>query len=796
MVSGNETFFGAWVYTADYEVPGNAGASFDYYRMHDGKLQYEERVVMEAAADSRSSLQEAEAALRHEYSTGVQMLMYNEGGDAWLNGPKNASALRELLAERATEGADASTYLNRLPYFGDRSKCRMSAAMANAYAEALESMPATAVTDEWSGSTGALYAALIDPADDGMPLMIAGYAGWGDSLSSYSLWSWDGTRAVRNAYDKDLELGDPMMDFYLSGGRCILDITDGWAQQAGDSRGSLQYEVSNGNISLLHKSYTYGMYMSSNWPGMAINYSGRKPPLVDAELESVEVYNGYYEDMYRVPISELVAAGWTQYDSWLELYMLDGKVVSLDEINAFRERNSSQERRAIAYPFWTDEAEGVVIIDTARWRRGADTAAALRGYAENLSPYTHYEKVTEDEDAYVRAVAEAAAAALGGEVSAVYKIADGVYYVEITFDETLVSALDGCGVQLFLGDETHYVQLSYERLQSLVREYGALALQFSMSGEGVYIIHFLDGDGNELEQVETPVTIGLPAPSLTSTIMASYGGRSDNWGGQYDPATGTISFDARYSGQYEVLDNDVKIDDIADLPEDVQQAIRIMVSKGYMDADGGLFNPDGLLTRYQFTQALTGMFFALDHDLKTTFPDVPEDSPYYAYVASAQAKNIVNGIEGLFAGEDNMTTEQMLAVAARTLIEQKGYAEPANAAEYLSSFADGDAVSEWALAQVAMSVRDGIKDRGGALDPQGDITRAQAADILYRLFLLLYDVPPVALELPPETALAVAEDERAGLSTAAIAAIGGGAVALGGGGAAWYVLAKKKRAKV
>ena len=43
---------------------------------------------------------------------------------------------------------------------------------------------------------------------------------------------------------------------------------------------------------------------------------------------------------------------------------------------------------------------------------------------------------------------------------------------------------------------------------------------------------------------------------------------------------------------------------------------------------------------------------------------------------------------------------------------------------------------------------DGLHDRGGMLDPQRGVTRAEAAVILYRLFLLLNEVPPVAFELP------------------------------------------------
>lgn len=378
---------------------------------------------------------------------------------------------------------------------------------------------------------------------------------------------------------------------------------------------------------------------------------------------------------------------------------------------------------------------------------------------------------------------------------------------QITLDSSLAEALRGCGLRIIVGDERHYIQFSAQRLAALIERYGALNIQISEIEDNCCVINFLDGEETLLEELIEPVTVGLPAAGYTSTVMVSYAGRSENWGGQYDPATGTIAFDTRYSGRNEVIDNNVEIGDISELPEDIQKAIAFMVSKGYMNAPEGRFEPDAYLSRYEFTQALTGMFFALDRSLESSFPDVLEDSPYYAYVASAEAQSIVTGFDdGTFRGDNTMTVEQMLALAARTLIDKKGYIEPETPESYLRSFSDGESVSAWAAAQVAMSVRDGIYDRGGMLNPQGDITRAQAADILYRLFLLLYDAPPVALELPdapPEAeppgngdaAATESEDgtENSGVPVVAIACAAGGVLAAGGGGAAWYLTIKKRR---
>ncbi len=320
---------------------------------------------------------------------------------------------------------------------------------------------------------------------------------------------------------------------------------------------------------------------------------------------------------------------------------------------------------------------------------------------------------------------------------------------QITLDKAVLDSLNGCALQILLGDAKHYIQISESNLIALIELLGTVTVQLSKESNGVYIINFLDNSGNVIDKMSLPVTIGLPANSSTSTIMVSYSGGSDNWGGQYDSVSNIISFDASFSGRYEVLENNIEITDISHLDDETNSAISFLVSKGYMNVENGAFLPDTSLNRYHFSTALVGMFFALDRSLTLNFPDVPVESPYYSYVASAAAQNIIVGYDdGMFHGDNEITTEQMLALAARTLINYKGYSLPENPSQYLNTYEDGSNVSDWAKQQVALAVREGLVDRGGELDPLGNVTREEAALILYRLFLLLHEVPAVALELP------------------------------------------------
>lgn len=359
--------------------------------------------------------------------------------------------------------------------------------------------------------------------------------------------------------------------------------------------------------------------------------------------------------------------------------------------------------------------------------------------------------------------------------------------VDLTAD--IARLLEGEELRVILGAGDTYLQLSADDISALTGTLGGLSIQLSREEDGAYALRFLDGNGNVVDRLDRPVTVSLPAAGALSTIMVSYAGGSDNWGGQYDPAAGAISFSTPYSGRYEILENNVALDDIAGLSDESRAAISFMVSRGYFSASDGLFRPGDQLTRYEFSKALVGMFFALDRSLTADFPDVPGDSPYYSYVASAQAQGLVNGYsDGTFSGQDPITREQVFALAARTLMNQKGYTQPQDFEPYLLSFQDREEISQWAAPLVALSVREGVSSRGAVFLPQANVTREQAAVLLYRLFQLLYEVSPVALDVPG------AQAAPGGLSTPAIVGISVGAAAAAAGGAAFFLLRKKPKA--
>ncbi len=315
----------------------------------------------------------------------------------------------------------------------------------------------------------------------------------------------------------------------------------------------------------------------------------------------------------------------------------------------------------------------------------------------------------------------------------------------ITIDQSVADALGSADAILFeIGDNSHTVKMSAEAIRALIGKYTAFSAAICKTANGTYDITFTDSHGNTIDKLEHGITFAVPASGELCTIHAEYSEGTDNWGGQYDKASGTLSFETPYSGTYTVFEDSEEITDISELSAEHQKAIRFMVSKGYFSLDGGKFNPDTSLTRYTFAETLVRMFFALDRSLDTTLTDVPKDSAYYPYVASGEHGSIIEGYEDhTFRGDNEVLREEVMALCSRTLRERKGYVEPDEASSYLH-FTDNDMISDWALGEIALAVRAGLIDNGGILDPQTQISRADSALILYRLFMLLYEVEPAA----------------------------------------------------
>lgn len=161
------------------------------------------------------------------------------------------------------------------------------------------------------------------------------------------------------------------------------------------------------------------------------------------------------------------------------------------------------------------------------------------------------------------------------------------------------------------------------------------------------------------------------------------------------------------------------------------EAVQYVADKGMMQGtDSKTFSPNDNTTRGQIVTVL----YRLEQEPAAgtaAFTDVAAGQYYAKAVAWAADKDIVKGYtETTFAPNDNITREQIAAILFR-YAEYKGIAT--NTDGNLTTFTDAAKVSDWAEDAMKWSVGCGLlQGDNGALNPQGNATRAEIATMLMR----------------------------------------------------------------
>lgn len=312
-------------------------------------------------------------------------------------------------------------------------------------------------------------------------------------------------------------------------------------------------------------------------------------------------------------------------------------------------------------------------------------------------------------------------------------------FVEVLIDEDNLSKItDINALKIVFENNNEYIALSKESIGNIVSNYKEFQLQIKKLSD-TYTIRFLDKDGSIIDKYKVDIKIALPAKHNEQTVYLFMNNMQENWGGQYNSAAKAIEFMTKYSGEYNVAAPEIVINDIENLSEYEKQAIRFMVVRGYFNLDNKKFNPESALTRYDFAESMVRMFFALDIDAECSFSDI--DKKHYRYVAASQKDDIVRGFsDGTFRGNDNVTVEQVVALTARTINQKNGYVYPENTDKYLN-FTDDNLIGEWAEKEIALAMREGIYSTDMKLKFADDISRKDAAVMLYRLFMIMNNTP-------------------------------------------------------
>lgn len=147
------------------------------------------------------------------------------------------------------------------------------------------------------------------------------------------------------------------------------------------------------------------------------------------------------------------------------------------------------------------------------------------------------------------------------------------------------------------------------------------------------------------------------------------------------------------------------------------------------------FEPNSNTTRAMLAVVLYRLENELDHSIEGMFQDVEDDSWYEKGVYWAADMGIVQGYgDGTYGPDDEITREQLVTMLWR-------YVGSPASSHSIAHFTDADAVSGYAEEAIRWAnenkILNGMGD--GTLNPRGNATRAQVAQILMNFMMNLYE---------------------------------------------------------
>jgi len=209
-------------------------------------------------------------------------------------------------------------------------------------------------------------------------------------------------------------------------------------------------------------------------------------------------------------------------------------------------------------------------------------------------------------------------------------------------------------------------------------------------------------------------------------------------GGKYNPVTGELTTKINKSGVYSVIDNEKNFSDIKNKAAEVQEAIKLLASKGIISGTSQTeFSPDKSISRAEVTAIILRTLSKLDENADGGFSDVTKSNWFYGTAGSAKNAGIINGYEdNTFRGNVVIPKVQIVSVSARVLKNEMDYYDVSDVEKILGGYKDSSAIAQWAKSDVALATDANvvIKRTDGLFGGTDEMTRGDAAIILKRLF--------------------------------------------------------------
>ncbi|RUT30521.1 pullulanase [Paenibacillus zeisoli] len=245
-----------------------------------------------------------------------------------------------------------------------------------------------------------------------------------------------------------------------------------------------------------------------------------------------------------------------------------------------------------------------------------------------------------------------------------------------------------------------------------------------------------DGTSIPVTTFQEPITVsfklkGNPNKDLVGVYYLADNGTLEYVGGVL---TGDVlTAQVKHFSKYAALEIDKSF---ADVPAShwASAAIKSLTAKqivtGVTDTK---YQPNSKVSRAEFT-ALLARALGLQAGEHSAFADVKAGAWYASYVDAAVKAGIVTGrSKDAFAPNETISREEMAVMLIRALEVKQG--KKVDAAVSAGAFADATKISSWAAAYVnaAASLELVQGKENHQFDPQGFMTRAESAQVIYKL---------------------------------------------------------------
>jgi hypothetical protein len=158
------------------------------------------------------------------------------------------------------------------------------------------------------------------------------------------------------------------------------------------------------------------------------------------------------------------------------------------------------------------------------------------------------------------------------------------------------------------------------------------------------------------------------------------------------------------------------------------------IISGSSSGSSKFYSPASQVTRGDFMLILYRAMNLKTSSTASKFADVPNGSYYYDAIMTAKALGIAQGSDNYFYPSRPITREDAMVFVLRA-VNITGKTIPSGDTSSLSSYYDNGAISEYSRSAVAALIKAGIitGSDDNKIYPQGSLTRAQIAAIIYRV---------------------------------------------------------------